>query len=63
MSFKNAVSMLKAISKRWSKVSKGNMLFQDLKITIADGESMGVGNDHSLAYFYCTNNIDHFLNL
>lgn len=56
--FQENVSLLKNISLDNIEFSNGEHLFKDLKLTIADSESMG-GEGPMLAYFYCAKNIDH----
>ncbi|MBP6023023.1 hypothetical protein [Ferruginibacter sp.] len=59
--FQENVSLLKNISTDNRQVSNGEHFFKDLKLTIADNESMG-GEDSVLSYFYCANNVDHLCN-
>jgi hypothetical protein len=56
--YKEAVLLLKNISKENKKISDGEYMFKDLKIVITDGISMG-GDSKELSYFYCSKNIDH----
>ncbi|MDX2046070.1 MAG: hypothetical protein SFU87_04750 [Chitinophagaceae bacterium] len=52
------VSHLKKISSNYKRLNTGEYLFEDLKIVIADSETMG-GEGDALSYFYCAKNIDH----
>ncbi|MCW3108005.1 MAG: hypothetical protein JWQ09_2511, partial [Segetibacter sp.] len=56
--FQEVVLLLKSISKDNRQISEGEHFFKDLKLTIANSESMG-GDGEVLAYFYCSQNIDH----
>lgn len=56
--FRDAVSLLKSISSDNKQISHGEYFFKDLKLTIADSESMG-GDGEVLAYFYCSQNVNH----
>lgn len=58
--FQDAVRLLKSISKDNLQISTGEYFFKDLKLTIADGETMG-GEDNVLSYFYCAKSIDHLI--
>ena len=51
---------LKSICGDNEQLSPGEYLFADLKLTIADAEFMGM-EGNTLAYFYCSKNIDHLL--
>ena len=58
MNFDDAVSLLQSISIDNRQISDGEYFFKDLKLTIAHNEFMG-GEGEELAYFYCSNNVDH----
>ena len=59
--FQEAVLLLKNISKYNNQISVGEHFYKDLKLTIANREFMG-SEGNKLAYFYCSQNIDHLEN-
>lgn len=53
---------LKAVSPSVIELGEGEYLFKALKLTIADANAMGSDGDE-LAYFYCSVNVDHLIEL
>lgn len=54
------LKLFKTIGENYTEIEDGNFLFQNLKITIANSESMG-DDGNELVYFYSSKNIDHLL--
>lgn len=52
------VKALATISDNFTEIEQGNYLFTDLKLTIADKDSLG-GEGHDLGYFYASTDIKH----
>ena len=48
------------IGEKYSKTEEGNYLYENLKMTIADSESMG-GEGTGLSYFYGSKDIQHLI--
>ena len=55
---KSNVNALKKLTDNFKEIEPGNFLFPDLKLTIADNNSLG-GEDHNLGYFYASTDISH----
>ncbi len=53
------VNALTKLSNNVREIEAGNFLFPDLKLTIADKESLG-GEGHEMGYFYASTDISHF---
>ena len=51
---------LNQIGENYLEVEEGNYLFENLKMTIANSESMG-GEGKELSYFYSAKNIEHLI--
>lgn len=49
---------LERIGEKYLENEEGDYLFENLKMTIANAESIG-GEGNNLAYFYCAENIEH----
>ena len=54
------LKLFKSIGENYTEIEEGNFLFQNLKITIANSESMG-GDGNGLSYFYSSKSIEHLL--
>ena len=54
------LKQLKSKGYKYIELEKGTYLFNKLKITIADSESMG-GDGKDLSYFYAGKNIEHLI--
>lgn len=50
----------KKIGEKYVETEEGNYLFEDLKMTIANSESMG-GEGNGLTYFYGARSIEHLI--
>ena len=48
------------IGENYLEVEEGNYLFENLKMLIANSESMG-GEGNEFSYFYSANNIEHLI--
>ena len=53
------VNALTKLSNNVREIEAGNFLFPDLKLTIADKDSLG-GEGHEMGYFYASTDISHF---
>lgn len=51
---------IESTGESYSELEEGNYLFPNLKMTIANSESMG-GDGNGLSYFYGALNIDHLI--
>nr|WP_294779722.1 hypothetical protein [uncultured Flavobacterium sp.] len=54
------LKLFKSHGEYYTEIEDGNYLFQNLKITIANSESMG-GNGNGLSYFYTSKSIEHLI--
>ena len=55
---RESVNGLCKLSHTYKEIEPGNYLFPDLKLTIADQNSLG-GDGHNLGYFYASTDISH----
>lgn len=56
----NYLKKLILIGENYSEIEEGNYLFENLKMTIANSESLG-GEGNGLEYFYSAKNIEHLI--
>jgi len=54
------LKLFKSNGEYYIEIEDGNYLFQNLKITIANSESMG-GDGNGLSYFYTSKSIEHLI--
>lgn len=54
----NYLKYFNSIGENYLEIEYGNFLFENLKMTIANSESMG-GEGNGLSYFYSSNDIEH----
>lgn len=56
--FQEVVLLLKSITNYYKELSDGKYFFKNLKLTIANSDSLG-SDGSNLAYFYCSQTVDH----
>ena len=61
MDLEKAAALLERISGDRQRLPDGGYFFKALKLTIANGETMG-GEGIQLSYFYCSNDVSHLVN-